>query len=99
ESIPPDDGPKSFGPQRACQSMIQSIPQLPSLRLSAPRRPRVHLPRRLIRGTARRVVMVCGMFTLVYFAACLFMFFYEPQLVYLPARPEEEWFDKPSAAI
>jgi fermentation-respiration switch protein FrsA (DUF1100 family) len=53
----------------------------------------------MIRRIARRLALAALLVPLVYLIACLFMLWYEPQLVYLPARPDEEWFDKPSAAI
>ncbi len=79
--------------------MMRTLPSVRALGYSLPRRPRLRLPRRWIRKTARRIALASGLALCAYLLLCLFMIYYEPQLVYLPARPSEEWLDKPSAAI
>src|SRR5260221_21583 len=79
--------------------MMRMLATIPSLRVPLPARPRVRLPRRLIRRTARRVAIGSGVTLMVYLGMCLFMAWYEPHLVYLCCRPCDEWHDKPSADI
>lgn len=79
--------------------MIRTIPKLPALGVSLPKRPRLRVPRRSIRRAARVAVLSSGFTLLVYSALCAVMVWSEPDLVYLSSRPDEEWIDKPSAAI
>lgn len=55
--------------------------------------------RRMVQMASRALIGLCLMVTGLYGAIIVFMLHVEPKLVYFPARPDQEWHDKPDRSI